>query len=405
MERLKSREHDFSSKLRQKSVVQRLKEYISWQRNLKGDATSQRLPNVGPVSINLDLTSACNFLCSHCVDSMIINTGEYLKLEEIKETINVLHSNGLLSVILVGGGEPTLHKDFGEVARYIKGKGLEIGIVTNGSRLDKIAEIADRLREKDWIRISIDAAKKETFKKLHHPRTEVSLDRILKEAKKIKEINPVVSLGYSFVIVWEGIENNGKKLTPNIGEMAESVVLAREHAFDYVSFKPCLIRLKESKRESLLDQVDKDKEDEIVKEIVMNLQKAKDVAGNTIRILESVNLKAMLNKETERIKQQPRRCHMQFFRTVVTPTGIFHCPAFRGIENAKIAESDGYLTKAKLKESLKSTATSILAFDAEKECKVVGCFYNQTNWWLEDFICSEMDISEIEKIEDNNFFL
>lgn len=405
MEKLKSKEHDFGSKLRQKSVIKRLKEYISWQRNLKTDPPSQRLPNFGPISINLDLTSACNFFCSHCVDSMIINTGEYLKLEDIKKTIDVLHSKGLLSVILVGGGEPTLHKDFGEVVSYLKTKELEIGIVTNGSTLERIAELAKLLREKDWIRISIDAAKKETFKNLHRPKKELSLHRILKEAKKVKKINPNVSLGYSFVIVWEGMENNGNRLSPNIDEMAESVKLAREYSFDYVSFKPCLIRLEDSKRESLLDKVDRKKEEGIVEGIKINLQKAKNVAEDKIKILESVNLEAMLNKETERIKRQPRRCHMQFFRTVVTPTGIFHCPAFRGIEKAKIGESDGYLTNTKFEESLNSTAKSILTFDAEEECKVVGCFYNYTNWWLEDFIYSKREISKIEKVEDNNFFL
>ena len=405
MEKLKSSEHDFSSKLRQSSTIRRLKEYISWQRNLKADPKGQMLPNSGPISINLDLTSTCNFLCPHCVDSMIINTGEYMKLEDIKKTIDVLQAKGLLSVILVGGGEPTLHKDFGEVVRHLKRKGVQIGIVTNGSRLDRIAEVAHLLRERDWIRISIDAARKETFRNLHRPKIELSLDRILAGARKIKEINPDVSLGYSFVIVWEGIENNGKKLSPNISEMAESVKLAREYSFDYVSFKPCLIRLEDTKRESLLDKVDKKKEEEIIEGIKINLQKAKDAAEGKIKILESVNLKAMLNQETERIKRQPRRCHMQFFRTVVTATGVFHCPAFRGIEKARIAERDGYSTKAKFDGSLKSTAKSILTFNAKEECQVVGCFYNDTNWWLENFIHSKKDTNELEKVEDNNFFL
>jgi hypothetical protein len=187
--------------------------------------------------------------------------------------------------------------------------------------------------------------------------------------------------------------------------MAESARLAREYVFDYVSFKPCLIRLEESQRESLLDHVNKETEKEIVKKIRANLRKAKEVGGDQIKILESVNLKAMLNEETDRIKKQPKRCHMQFFRTVVAPSGIFHCPAFRGVENAKIAEKDGYLTAIQLGESLKNTGKSILTFNAEEECKVVGCFYNQTNWWLEEFIQSDRGINEIETVEDHEFFL
>jgi MoaA/NifB/PqqE/SkfB family radical SAM enzyme len=405
MEKLKEREHDFSSKLRQNATLQRLKDYIQWQRRCGVDASDQGLPIFSPISINLDLTSACNFSCPFCVDSKLINAGKNLALEEVKKTINTLHSHGLLSVILIGGGEPTLHKDFGEIVRYIKSKRLQIGIVTNGSRLEKIEAVVEELREKDWIRISIDAAGEGVFKELHLPKTQVTLSQILENAKKVKKKNPVVSLGYSFVVVWEGVEINGKRLPPNMEELARSVELAREFSFDYISFKPCLVRLNESQRETLLKNVGKTKEEEIIDQIRVALQEAKRFAGDQVKILESSNLKAMLNRETDRIKRQPKRCHMQFFRTVVTPFGIFHCPAFRGVEEARIGEPDGYLSETKFKKSLKRTAQSIMTFDAEKECKDVGCFYNRTNWWLEEFIHSKEEIHELEKVEDDNFFL
>jgi hypothetical protein len=96
---------------------------------------------------------------------------------------------------------------------------------------------------------------------------------------------------------------------------------------------------------------------------------------------------------------------MQFFRTVVTPFGIYHCPAFRGVKEARIGEPEGYLSERKLKESLQRTARSILAFDAERECKDIGCFYNHSNWWIEEFILSEEETRQIEKVENDNFFL
>ncbi|MCJ7785988.1 MAG: hypothetical protein MUP41_18805, partial [Desulfobacterales bacterium] len=104
-------------------------------------------------------------------------------------------------------------------------------------------------------------------------------------------------------------------------------------------------------------------------------------------------------------RRQPKRCHIQFFRTVVTPFGIFHCPAFRGVEEARIGEAAGYRSEAKFRESLLRTAKSIITFDAEEECKEVGCFYNRSNWWLEKFIRSNEDVHELEKIENDNFFL
>jgi len=405
MEKLTEREHDFTSKLRQNATLQRLKDYIQWQRKRDTGVPDRGLPVFSPISINLDLTSACNFSCPFCVDSKLINAGKSLPLEEVKKTINTLHSHGLLSVILIGGGEPTLYKDFEEIVRHIKSKKLQMGIVTNGSRLEKIEAVVEELKEKDWIRISIDAASEGVFKDLHSPKTQITLNRILENAKKMKRKNSIVSLGYSFVIVWEGVEINGKRLSPNIHEIARSVELAREFSFDYVSFKPCLVRFNESQRETLLKNVEKMKEAEIIDQIKVHLQEAKRFAGDQVKILESSNLKAMLNQETDRIKKQPKKCHMQFFRTVVTPFGIFHCPAFRGVEEAKIGEPDGYLSGKKFEGSLNRTAESIMTFDAEEECKDVGCFYNHTNWWLEEFIHSKENVHQIEKVENDNFFL
>ena len=405
MEKLKEREHDFSSKLRQDATLPRLKDYIQWQRRYGVEAPDRGLPIFSPISINLDLTSACNFSCPFCVDSKLINAGKSLTSAEVKKTVDTLHSHGLLSVILIGGGEPTLHRDFGEIVRYIKSKNLQIGIVTNGSRLEKIEAIVEALKEKDWIRISIDAAGEEVFRDIHLPKTRVTLNRILEKAKKVKEKNPMVSLGYSFVIVWEGVEINGKRLRPNMDEMAKSVERAREFSFDYISFKPCLVRFNESQRETLLKNIGKKKERDIIGQIKGYLQEARHLARDQVKILESSNLKAMLNQETDQIKKQPKRCHIQFFRTVVTPFGIFHCPAFRGVEEARIGEAAGYQSEGKFRETLLRTAESVMTFDAEEECREVGCFYNRSNWWLEKFIRSTEDVHELERIENDNFFL
>lgn len=405
MDKLKHKEYDFSSKLRQGSIIERLKAYIRWQRGTRTIDASPVLPRFGPVSINLDLTSACNFACPHCVDSKIINTGEYLEIEDIKLTIDTLQSHGLLSIILLGGGEPTLHQDFGKIVSYIKSKGLQLGIVTNGARLSQVSNVVELLEKEDWLRISIDSGSQNAFTKSHRPKTDVTLDDILRNAQEIKMRNPVITLGYSFVIAWEGIYVNGHELFQNVGEMANAVRLASEYSFNYVSFKPCLIRLQDSHKESLLDKSDREREIKIIADIKDNLQKAKSTADGDLKILESVNLRAMMNNTVRELKRQPKRCHMQFFSTVVTPSGIFHCPAFRGVEKAKIAECNGYVGENNFDETLQNLTHSIKSFDAEQECKVVACFYHHVNWWVENFINSHKHIDEIEITEDDNFFL
>ena len=120
MKKLKNSAFDFSSKLRQSSVVERFKDYLAWQRSIRLTDNPNKSPDFAPVSINLDLTSACNFACPHCVDSEIINLGKSLDLDDVKKTLNVLQARGLLSVILIGGGEPTLYRNFEEIALFIK---------------------------------------------------------------------------------------------------------------------------------------------------------------------------------------------------------------------------------------------------------------------------------------------
>jgi hypothetical protein len=218
-------------------------------------------------------------------------------------------------------------------------------------------------------------------------------------------LNPKITLGYSYVITWEGISVNNHELTANINEMDLAVSLAKEHAFDYVSFKPCLLRLESSQKESLFDTPDHEREARIIEDIKNKLAQAKETGGSEINILESVNLHAMLDQKVHELKVQPDVCHCQFFRTVLAPGGIFHCPAFRGVEQAKIGDAAGYRGKANLDFTQKRLEHSILAFNARLECSQIACFYHHVNWWIEDFIESGKDVGDIPIVDDNNFFL
>ena len=405
MEKLKDKEHDFSAKLRQNSVIGGLREYISWQRALRCGKDVGHLPLRGPVSINLDLTSACNFACPHCVDSTIINTTSYLEFENISASIETMVDHGLLSVILIGGGEPTLHKDFEAIVRLLKDKRLQVGVVTNGSRLSKVSHVVELLEEGDWVRLSLDAGNGDTFTKSHRPPVNVHLSGILQSAADLKRVNPRISLGYSFVIVWEGIEINGHKLCTNVDEMAEAVRQASAYGFDYVSFKPCLIRLENSHMESLLAKPGAKTEGEIIAAINSGLTQAKMAADGRIKILESVNLIALQGKQLNELKHQPKVCHAQFFRTVLTPSGVFHCPALRGVYKGRIAGPAGYHDAPSFQKTAANLERSIKSFDAEQECNVVACFYHHVNWWIEHTIQSNTDVAAIESVVDNNFFL
>jgi hypothetical protein len=207
------------------------------------------------------------------------------------------------------------------------------------------------------------------------------------------------------VIVWEGIVMGGQELSPNVREMPEATVLAREHSFDYISFKPCLLRLEGSGKESLFDPPDPQREAGVIREVREMLERSESLAGEGIKVLKSVNLQAMMEGTLHELKRQPVTCHSQFFRTVLAPSGVFHCPALRGVPLGRIAGPEGYLDSGRFAGTHAELDASIRRYDACRECRVVVCFYHHVNWWIERFIESSRDVSEIEVVEDNNFFL
>ena len=286
----------------------------------------------------------------------------------------------------------------------VKRYGLQVGIVTNGTRLDRVAAVADRLEPKDWLRLSIDAGNRETFIKAHRPKVSIDLHTILQNAHDIKRANAAVSLGYSFVIVWDGIEVGGHTLAPNIDEMDAAVQLAVQYGFDYVSFKPCLIRLESSKRESLLNEAAAERQARLISRLRTNLDQAKRTADGRIAILQSVNLQALLAGQVADLKVQPRTCHMQFFRTVMTPAGVYHCPAFRGIDKARVAGPLGYAGRDRFVETVDRVEQSIGSFDAARECHEVACFYHHVNWWVDRLVTAQGETPDLAPLADDNFF-
>ena len=85
--------HNFRAKLTQPAVLSHVVEYVKWQSALRsandagaGDALPAP-PESAPISINLDLTTACNYRCDHCIDWDILNSGVKHKEEELLDSL------------------------------------------------------------------------------------------------------------------------------------------------------------------------------------------------------------------------------------------------------------------------------------------------------------------------------
>lgn len=401
--------HDFSAKLRQPALLGRVVDYVDWQRRVraakaKGQAVPE-MPEWSPLSINLDLTTACNYRCDHCIDWDILNSPIKYDFAKLKASLTDMVDRGLRSVILIGGGEPTLHPGFEETVHHLKDLGTQVSIVSNGSRNYRIFDIIDRLDSHDWVRLSLDSGTNETFERMHKPTKAISLDEICEWVPRIRKRNPEPLVGFSFIIVWDGAEREeGVDVVPNIDEIVSAAKRARDYGFNYISLKPFLSRRPDGSE--VMDAAAVANLDHTVARIRAAVDEAKKLETDTFSVTESINLRVLEQGNWKDFTKQPSMCHMQALRQVLTPLGLYNCPAHRGVDRALIGPKAAWADADARGDTARSTAAMLEGFDASKECSEVTCLYHGVNWWLEDVIRERAELSEADAIDERfDYFL
>jgi len=401
--------HDFTAKLRQPDLWGHVSEYVEWQRAVRraraaGEPAPQ-IPELGPLSINLDLTTACNYACDHCIDWDILNSKVKHDDDELRAAMTMMAGRGLKSVILIGGGEPTLYPGFPDFVGHLKSLGLQVAVVTNGSRNDRILAAAPHLGKGDWVRLSLDSGKNETFRAMHNPsRKTLDLDEICSWIPKIKRVNPNFVVGFSFIITWKGASREDTKIIENIDEIGRAAERARDAGFDYISFKPFLER-SETGSEVMEPEHTEEHLAAVLDKINAGLANARKFEGDGFRVMESINLRVLMKGNWQDYTHQPKTCHMQSLRQVVSPLGVYNCPAHRGLQRAKIGAKDLYKDAESTDRAAGRTALMLDQFDSSVECNHVTCLYNGTNWWLERLIESDMEVSARPSTAEFDAFL
>jgi organic radical activating enzyme len=380
--------HDFTAKLRQPSLAGHVEGYVRWRKELaraRSAGEPDPLPAPVPISINLDLTTACNYRCDHCIDWDILNTKNRYDDEVLRSSIRTMAEGGLRSVILIGGGEPTLYAGFSDFVRYLKSLELDVAVVTNGSRGDKLLEIADVLEERDWVRLSLDSGSNELFRAMHKPvQKSVQLDEICSWIPKIKQRNPRFRVGFSYIIVWKGASREDVAIHENIHEIVMATQRAKDARFDYIALKPVLERAADGAE--VMDPKAAVEQERAIARIRAEVEKAQALASDDFDVYVSTNLRALEDGSWRQYARQPRTCHMQALRQVLTPIGLFNCPAHRGVAKARIGDKDAYADARATEATAEKLKVLMDDFDASHECREVTCLYNGVNWWLEKMI-------------------
>ncbi len=108
-----------------------------------------------PICLTWELTYACNLACVHCLSSSGRRDPRELSTDEAKAVLDELQRLQVF-YINIGGGEPTIRKDFFELVDYAIDHDIGVKFSTNGTYLDAAA--ARRLAAMDYmdVQISLD---------------------------------------------------------------------------------------------------------------------------------------------------------------------------------------------------------------------------------------------------------
>jgi mycofactocin radical SAM maturase len=110
-----------------------------------------------PICLTWELTYGCNLACVHCLsssgrrDPRELSTTEAMRLIEEFSAMQIFYIN-------IGGGEPTLRRDFFDLVDYAVYLGVGVKFSTNGTTMNPAR--AARLAEGDYVdvQVSLDGA-------------------------------------------------------------------------------------------------------------------------------------------------------------------------------------------------------------------------------------------------------
>lgn len=136
---------------------------LVYSKQLEAVAKQDFLP---PVMVDIDPSNLCNFNCIFCnaLDYRSIGKNMISK-DQLIRIADFSMMWGVKSACVAGGGEPLTNPHFNDLLHRLFSNKIEIGVITNGSLLNKESTemIVKTCR---WCGISVDAATYETFNNL-----------------------------------------------------------------------------------------------------------------------------------------------------------------------------------------------------------------------------------------------
>ncbi len=336
---------NFVDKLLNPKVRQKVEEYV------KNKSTN------GPVIVEFDPTSNCNFACPECISADLLNKGQ-ITPKRVYELIDEFHMSGVKGIIFIGGGEPLAHSDMPRPIVYTRELGMAVGLTTNGSLINRhINAIAENV---NWTRVSLDAGTQSTHNLFRPSKIKESFLKIIESMAQLAKIKTGV-LGYSFLLIERQLPSGD--IVSNYNEIFTAAKIAKEIGCDYFEFKPMvdekhnLIPLSENNKRFFLDEI----------------PKLLELNSNNFSIIYPNSFDHLMQSAIVNQPKDYHSCPTLELRTVVTPSGIYPCPYKRGMKI--IGDSSENFTQFWASKERKNMIKNI---DPSRDCPFY-CIRHETN--------------------------
>jgi MoaA/NifB/PqqE/SkfB family radical SAM enzyme len=101
------------------------------------------------------LTGKCTAKCSYCHNEGQTKEASLLSLEYIKEIIgNLEYKNILPNEVVLSGGEPTLNKEIGDIAKFLKSKNIYVSMASHAGHTNLLRPVLPYL---DELKVHLDS--------------------------------------------------------------------------------------------------------------------------------------------------------------------------------------------------------------------------------------------------------
>lgn len=179
---------------------------------------------LAPFSLELHLTSICNYNCDHCSYQNRRSNRLVVNESNIKTLVGDIIDMEINGVYWSGGGEPTTIKDFPTYIEEISNSKTEQALITNGILIRD--QWISLLKKFNYVAMSFQAAKNETYEKItgHNLR-----DKLYSNVRRLRDILEKTILGARCVIN----KYNYKEIDLIYND-------AKQLGFDYLIFIPAV---------------------------------------------------------------------------------------------------------------------------------------------------------------------